>query len=39
VKETQETLNTQLLVRERCKEDAEMALTLMRELGLQPGAA
>jgi valyl-tRNA synthetase len=37
VKEAQDTLATQLLVRERCKEDGEMALTLMRELGLASG--
>jgi valyl-tRNA synthetase len=36
VEEAREALRTQRLVRDRCKEDSAMALTLMRELGLQP---
>ena len=35
VREAQDTLRTQLAVRDQCKADGEMALTLMRELGLE----
>jgi len=34
VREARDTLRAQLIVLEQCKQDGEMALTLMRELGL-----
>ncbi len=37
VKDAQDTLRTQLAVRDQCQADGEMALTLMRELGLERG--
>jgi hypothetical protein len=37
VREAQDALRTQLVVLDQCKEDSEMALTLMRELALDRG--